>query len=111
MKIDCLILGAYETNCYVLRQSDDAGDCLVIDPGLEAEELIDFLTERKLKPVAVVLTHGHIDHIAGLALLRERFGDTKVHIHELDAGMLAQPQTNLSAMTGFAFSTARRMFL
>ena len=75
MKIDGLILGGYETNCYVLRESDAAGDCLVVDPGLEAEELIDFLTERKLKPVAVVLTHGHIDHIAGVALLRERFGN------------------------------------
>ena len=113
MKIDRLILGGYETNCYVLRkeslglrQSDAAAECLVVDPGLEAEELIEFLTEQKLKPVAVVLTHGHIDHIAGVALLRERFGDAKVYIHKLDAGMLAQPQTNLSAMTGFAFSTA-----
>jgi hydroxyacylglutathione hydrolase len=106
MKIDRLILGGYETNCYVLRQSDAAADCLVVDPGLEAGELIDFLTERKLKPVAVVLTHGHIDHIAGVALLREQFCDIKVHIHKLDAGMLAQPGTNLSAMTGVAFSTA-----
>lgn len=105
MKIDGLILGGYETNCYVLRESDAAGDCLVVDPGLEADELIDFLTERELRPVAVVLTHGHIDHIAGVALLRERFPDIKVHVHKLDAEMLAQPQTNLSAMTGFAFST------
>jgi hydroxyacylglutathione hydrolase len=105
MKIDCLILGGYETNCYVLRQSDAAAECLVIDPGLQADELIGFLTEHKLDPVAVVLTHGHIDHIAGVALLGEQFGDIKVHIHKLDGQMLAEPQTNLSAMTGFAFST------
>ena len=105
MKIDRLILGEYETNCYVLRNSDAAEDCLVIDPGLEAGELINFLTEHKLNPVAAILTHGHIDHIAGLDALREQFPDIKVYIHKLDAEMLTEPYTNLSAMTGFAFTT------
>jgi len=106
MKIDRLILGAYETNCYVLRNNEDSKDCLIIDPGLEAEVLIDFLTEYELNPVAVVLTHGHIDHIAGLAELRENYPDIKVYIHKLDAEMLTQPMTNLSAMTGVGFTTA-----
>jgi len=105
MKIDYLVLGAYETNCYVLRNNNAAKDCLVIDPGLEAGELIDFLTEQKLNPVAVVLTHGHIDHIAGLAALRNRFPEIKVYIHNLDAEMLTEPKINLSAMAGAAFIT------
>jgi hydroxyacylglutathione hydrolase len=111
MKIDRLILGAYETNCYVLRGSEESKDCLIIDPGLEAWELIDFLNKYKLNPVAVVLTHGHIDHIAGLAELRENYPQSsaigiKVYIHKLDAEMLSQPMTNLSAMTGAGFTTA-----
>jgi len=105
MKIDHLILGAYETNCYVLRSSQAAEDCLVIDPGLDAEPLIEFLQEHRLNPVAVVLTHGHIDHIAGVAAIREQFPGVKVFIHELDAEMLTKPLTNLSAMTGVAFRT------
>lgn len=105
MKINRLILGAYETNCYVLRNNDAANDCLVIDPGLEAGRLIDFLKQEKLNPVAVVLTHGHIDHIAGLAVLRGQFPNIKVYIHKLDAKMLTEPQTNLSAMTGVMFTT------
>jgi glyoxylase-like metal-dependent hydrolase (beta-lactamase superfamily II) len=105
MKIDHLILGAYETNCYVLRSSQAAEDCLVIDPGLDAEPLIEFLQEHRLNPVAVVLTHGHIDHIAGVAAIREQFPAVKVFIHELDAEMLTEPLTNLSAMTGMAFRT------
>ena len=105
MKIDYLILGEYETNCYVLRNNDAAQDCLVIDPGLEADELIEFLDEQKLNPVAVVLTHGHIDHIAGVAALRSRFPEIKVYIHNLDAEMLTEPNRNLSAMTGSAFVT------
>ena len=105
MKIDRLILGAYETNCYVLCNDDSARDCLIIDPGLKADELIDFLTEQKLNPVAVVLTHGHIDHTAGVAALRSGFPEIKVYIHNLDAEMLTDPTINLSAMSGSGFVT------
>ncbi len=104
MKIDRLILGAYETNCYVLRSSEAAKDCLLVDAGMGAGKLIKFLQEHKLNPVAVVLTHGHIDHIEGVAALRAEFPDIKVHIHKLDAEMLTEPQTNLSAMTEESFS-------
>ncbi len=104
MKIERLILGVYETNCYVLRSNEATKDCLIVDAGLGAGKLIKFLEEHQLNPVAVVLTHGHIDHIAGVAALRGRFPDIKVYIHKLDAEMLSEPQTNLSAMTGGAFS-------
>ena len=105
MKIDYLILGGYQTNCYVLRQNDAAQDCLIIDPGLEADELLDFLDEQKLNPLAVILTHGHIDHIAGVTALRSRFPEIKLYIHKLDANMLSEPVNNLSTMTGAGFTT------
>ena len=105
MKIDCLVLGDYETNCYVLRSSDAAKDCLVVDPGLGSEELIGFLRERHITPAAAVLTHGHIDHIAGLAALRRSFPAVKVFIHALDAEMLGKPIANLSGLMGRAFTT------
>ena len=105
MKIDHLILGAYETNSYVLRDSDTATDCLVIDTGLDIGGLIDFLEERQLNPVAIVLTHGHVDHIGGVTALRSRFPGMKVGIHKLDAEMLTEPQANLSAMTGAPLRT------
>jgi hydroxyacylglutathione hydrolase len=104
MKIDRLILGAYQTNCYILRANEAAKDCLIIDTGIEAEELVDFLEAHKLNPVAVVLTHGHIDHIVGLVALRNRFPDIKVYIHKLDAEMLTGKKDNLSAMAGLPFS-------
>jgi len=106
MIIEHLTLGAYETNCYVLRESETARDCLVIDPGLDAGRLIDLLEESRLNPVAVVLTHGHIDHIAGVVALHSTFPDATVYIHELDAEMLREPRANLSAMSGMAFSAA-----
>ncbi|MFA5239760.1 MAG: MBL fold metallo-hydrolase [Phycisphaerae bacterium] len=103
MKIDRLILGAYETNCYILRENEAVKDCLIIDTGLDARELVDFLETHKLNPAAVVLTHGHVDHIVGLAKLQDRFPNVKVYIHKLDAGMLTGEKNNLSAMTGVPF--------
>jgi len=105
MKIDHLILGVYETNCYILRKNESAAECLIIDTGLDADELIDFLHEHNLNPVAVVLTHGHVDHITGLGVLRENYPDIEVYIHKLDAEMLTSHQYNLSAVTGTSFST------
>ncbi len=105
MKIDQFILGAYETNCYILRTSHDSLDSLIIDIGLEAAELIDFLAENKLRPLAVILTHGHADHICGLKPLRESYPDIKVYIHKLDAEMLAKPTRNLSLFAGTPFKT------
>lgn len=105
MKIDRLILGLYETNCYILRQSKKNTDCLIIDTGLEAGGLIDFLMKEKLNPTAVVLTHGHADHIAGLGILRKSFPEVKVYIHKLDAKMLTDEQSNLSELAGIRFST------
>ncbi|MBN2270054.1 MAG: MBL fold metallo-hydrolase [Sedimentisphaerales bacterium] len=104
MKIDCLTLGEYQTNCYILRGEEPASDCLVVDPGLGAEELLVFLAERRIKPVAVILTHGHIDHIAGVKALREAYPDAKVLMHALDGEMLAKPVANLSSLMGCAFT-------
>ncbi len=105
MKIDHLILGAYETNSYVLRLSDAATDCLIIDTGLDAGSLPGFLAEQELNPLAIVFTHGHVDHIGGAVALRGKFPDMKVDIHKLDAEMLTEPQANLSGMTGMPFTT------
>ena len=105
MKIDCLVLGAYETNCYILRESESAGDCLIIDTGLEAGGLIDFLCEYKLNPVALILTHGHIDHINGLAQLRKNFSGVKAYVHKLDAKILTDRQSNLSFLAGLRPAT------
>ena len=100
MKIDHLILGAFQTNCYVLRESQRSQDCLIIDTGLQAGRLIEFLKHHKLNPVAVVLTHGHPDHVAGVAALRESFPDMKVYIHKLDADMLTETPSNFGLLAG-----------
>jgi len=105
MKIERIIVGAYETNCYIIRRSSETAACLIIDPGIEAEPSVRFLEKQGLNPIAVVLTHGHIDHIGGLETLRAKYPDIKVYIHKLDSDMLTGQKSNLSELIGPAFTT------
>ena len=59
--IEKLALGAYQTNCYLLFTESEA---VVIDPGYEADTVLDALAGRKLK--AILLTHGHFDHVGAV---------------------------------------------
>jgi hydroxyacylglutathione hydrolase len=105
MKIDRLTIGDFETNCYVVRKDESAEECLVIDTGLDSRDMIAFLAQHALTPTAVVLTHGHVDHIAGLAGLRSEYPKLRVYIHKLDAPMLDDSEANLSEMAMMPFTT------
>lgn len=105
MKIDRLILGDFQTNCYVVRQEEAAADCLIIDPGLGPDDLLDLLSRQQLHPVAIIITHGHVDHIAGVAALLQQYPQIRVYIHKADAGLLTDPEANLSVLTGSVVAT------
>lgn len=111
MKIDHLTLGSYQTNCYILRKTKVATECLIVDTGLQANQPVDFLRQNNLNPAAVVLTHGHADHIAGVGAVCKSWPDIKVYIHKRDAEMLTGQRPNLSEMTGQPFSTKPADFL
>jgi len=104
MQIDRFILGEFQTNCYVVRVDESASDCLTIDAGLDADDLIEFLQQHRLNPVATILTHGHVDHIVAVTALRQHFPRIRVYIHKLDADMLTDPQANLSVLAGMTFA-------
>lgn len=77
-------------------------ECWVIDPGLPpaSENLLSFLSEKELSPQALILTHAHADHIAGVPLVLEHFADLPVYLAEIEWPFLADPAQNLSAMGG-----------
>jgi len=106
MKIDRFVLGAFETNSYLLRRDDQAKNCIIIDTGLDAAELIDFLAKNGLTVESVILTHGHADHIAALPSLRKKCPNTKVFVHKLDAEMLTGSKENLSTLAGVSLAVA-----
>lgn len=100
MKVDTLVLGDIQTNCYVVRPSDQADSCLIIDPGFSAEPLLEFLQQENIEPARILLTHGHCDHIAGLKLLNDRYDRIPVSIGVQDAPMLTSGRKNLSLAMG-----------
>jgi len=86
--------GAFAANCYVLATAPGA-ECLIIDPGQDAEQGIDEIIERyRLQPVAVLATHGHIDHIWSVAPVCGARG-IPAYIHSADRALLSDPGRGL----------------
>ncbi|MFF0396450.1 MBL fold metallo-hydrolase [Streptomyces sp. NPDC005248] len=91
--------GAWGTNCYVVAPA--AGEeCVIIDPGHQATQGVeDALKKHRLKPVAVVLTHGHIDHVASVVPVCGAH-DVPAWIHPEDRYMMSDPEKGLGRSIG-----------
>lgn len=95
LDIATFTLGDYQTNCYVV--SDAASkDCWFVDAGDGPADMIAYVKEAGLTPKAVVLTHAHVDHIAGLAEVLAAFPGLEVMIHEDEWGFPEDATKNLS---------------
>lgn len=94
MKITTLSVGALGTNCHIIEND---GRAIIVDPGDEAGRIRRALGKNAL--AAILLTHGHADHIAAVDALRDP-GGVKVYIHRADALMLTDSARNLSAFIG-----------
>ena len=89
----------FEENAYV-AQLPSRTDCLIVDPGLEPEKIIDYLERRGLNPASILITHGHSDHIAGNEALKNRWPECRLAIGAAESPKLSNPRLNLSAMFG-----------
>ena len=85
LALHTLPLGAYQTNCYILHQ-EDSSSCVVIDPGYTPEVILDFLAGKGLKLEAILLTHGHFDHVGAVRDLAAETG-CKVYLNPDDLSM------------------------
>ena len=77
-------LGAYQTNTYIVRDREDSKFCVVIDPGYEANTILDYLDEEGLTAKAILLTHGHFDHVGAVKELAAETG-CAVYIHAAES--------------------------
>ena len=91
----------FAENTYVLFRRGAPG-CLIIDPGFEPGAIVESIRSRGLEPAAILLTHGHSDHIAGNASLRTSWPSLPILIGRGDAPKLLDPTGNLSAAFGAA---------
>jgi hydroxyacylglutathione hydrolase len=90
--------GPWGTNCYVVATAAGS-ECLIIDPGKGAASGIEeIVREHRLKPVAVILTHGHVDHMWSVTPVAGAY-DATAYIHADDRSLLTDPMTAHSAET------------
>ena len=90
--------GPWGTNCYVVA-TGPGSECVVIDPGKDAAAGVDqVVREHRLKPVSVLVTHGHIDHMWSVAPVAGTY-DATAYIHPLDRHLLADPMAGMSRDT------------
>jgi hydroxyacylglutathione hydrolase len=89
--------GAFAANCYLVAPGPGE-ECVIIDPGQDAERGIEELLDRyRLKPIAVLLTHGHVDHMWSVAPVCGAKG-IPAYIHPDDRDMLSDPAKGMSLM-------------
>ncbi len=93
LQIRPLAVGPVRANCYIVSLPGRE-DCVLIDPGGEPEKILAAANGKKI--AAVLLTHGHFDHIGGVPGVLDP--DTRVYIHPLDAPMLTDPQRNMAVL-------------
>ena len=92
--VDFLTFNAFQENSYILH--DETKECVIIDPGMysqeERDQFLEFLKSKELKPVRLINTHCHLDHIFGNNFVSSHFG-LKLEIHQGEEEMLkAAPQ-------------------
>ncbi len=97
-RIGTLTVGPLATNCYLLG-GDKADSIVIIDPGDEAELLLDEADEMAGTVAAILITHGHVDHIAAAAEVQRATG-AKLYVHAADAPMLTRPDPYWASLVG-----------
>lgn len=98
LKCDSMVVGEVQTNCYFVYNANTS-ECVIIDPGAQAQALYEYIEEKGLKPVAILLTHGHFDHIGAVTMLRNKYG-IKIYAARAERETLESPDMNLSVQFG-----------
>lgn len=100
--VETLILGAIAENCYIVKPKG-SNDCIIVDPGFPMDphahdnSILSAIRRSNLQPAAILLTHGHFDHIGGVNELKSTYPGLKVYVGDRDAYKLTNPIANLSA--------------
>ena len=98
IKIICFVIGMIGTNCYLI-EDEKSGELAVVDPADHSDQLLQEIDKRGGKLSYILLTHGHYDHIIGVAELCERYHPT-VCASEKELMLISEPSYNLSKNHG-----------
>ena len=94
IRVDYMVVGPVSTNCYFLI-NEELREAVIVDPGENAKQIQGYLAENELTPTAILLTHGHFDHMMAAAALRDAYG-IKVYATAKEKELLNSSTLNLS---------------
>ena len=103
------IVGSVFTNCYFLKNKETE-EMLIVDPGDNADRIEQKVLEMQGRPVAILLTHGHFDHIMAVKEVKEKY-QIPVYACMQEEVMLAEPTINMTAVYGSACSIKPEVLL
>lgn len=100
LRMERVVSAMFDQNAYLvwLEGSEEA---IIFDPGFEVEPIFQLVEKHGLKLVAICLTHGHADHIAGVGAVKKKFPDAPIVIGENEQKLLTDADLNLSRPMGF----------
>ena len=98
MQIIRVPVGAFITNCYI-AEGQEPGRGFLVDPADNPKKLISILEEKQICPEAILLTHGHFDHIMAVKEVKEKY-QIPVYACRQEEAMLAEPTVNMTAVYG-----------
>lgn len=99
MKLERLIVGPVSTNCYLI-QNESTKEVIIVDPGDQAARIRNKIEDMGGYPTAILLTHGHFDHILGIADLEKRYNHIDIYALEEERDLLADADLNCSVQLG-----------
>ncbi|MDF1544633.1 MAG: MBL fold metallo-hydrolase [bacterium] len=109
MEIETAVVGSYAVNCY-LAWDARSGQGIIVDPGDDGPLIAEAVSQLGFKPVGILLTHGHLDHIGAVRELMEKWS-LPLYAGRNEVPLLIDPEANMSALTGHPRSTPEPDFL
>lgn len=98
MQIERFLIGMIGTNCYLVY-NEESRELVIVDPGGESNKMMNHIRKEGLIPRAILLTHGHFDHIAGIPAILQEY-DIPVYALDKEKEILESRTKNVSAMFG-----------
>lgn len=102
LNLQCCTVGSLGTNCYLLKNKE-TGELLLVDPGGCADRILERVRAMQGTPVAILLTHGHFDHVLAVPEIKAVY-DIPVYLYEAEQKLLGDPVSNLSTWQGTGFA-------
>lgn len=109
LKIGCMTIGYVQTNCYFVYDEDEK-KAILFDPAIDGEGIYNALKKNDISVEAIMLTHGHFDHIMGANELRD-LASVKIYASETEKDLLESAQLNVSTQVGRKYTVTPDVLL